>query len=472
MAVGNLSFEVLLEIFDFYRQTFHQEKKYERVWNSKNGWFTLAHVCQGWRRVVLTSPARLHVRLLFTEHRTRKAIAPERLPLLPIIVDYSNGAWTAKAQRRMVSALAFPDRVCGISFRGDETGLRKLFGTINGPFSSLESLELDFRDHKGSSRSPPSSLITTSVHPLPFLRDNDPLPLRRLKYTSEPSPLLLHILSRAKSLVEIDLCFDELLSPWSPPFAHLRTMPFLRSLKLQIFIPPVYGELLEGRSGDVVLLPQLTSLRVIGFSGPVNVLMAEIATPALQEFQVSLYHNSSILHVRRLSEFIRDAGILYSAAQLKFSQTGLIISMLTPAHSIDDPPFKVVVDEVCSIIQMGSELSAMVSAIEDVFLTVLDLDSTASSRSLLRNHDSWRRFFARFRNVKILRIHHNVGTEVVGILRQGDVLPSLEEIEVHTGPPGAPISKRKQVSILDRFKPFVVTRQRMGRRVKVCWCAE
>lgn len=148
VTVGNLSFEVLLEIFDSYRQTFQHEQNYERVWNSKKGWFTLAHVCQEWRRVVLTSPSCLHVRLLFTEHRTRRAIAPERLPLLPIIVDYSNGAWTAKAQRRMVSALAFPDRLCGIAFRGNKTGLKKLFGTTNGTFSSLDSLELDFRDPK------------------------------------------------------------------------------------------------------------------------------------------------------------------------------------------------------------------------------------------------------------------------------------------------------------------------------------
>jgi len=246
-------------------------------------------------------------------------------------------------------------------------------------------------------------------------------------------------------------------------------MPFLRFLKLQMFLPlSVY--LMQGRRGDIVLLPQLTSLRIIGFSRPVNALMAELATPALQEFHVSLHHNSSILNIQRLSEFIRDAGILYSAAQLKLSQTGLTISMLTPAHSIDDPPFNIVVYGAYSIARIGAELSPMVLTVEDVFLTALD--SITSSRSILGDRTSWLQFFARFRNVKILRVHHNVGMEVAGMLRQGDVLPSLDEIEVHTGPPGTPISERMQVSFLDRFKPFVITRQQMGRPVKVCWCAD
>jgi hypothetical protein len=35
-----------------------------------------------------------------------------------------------------------------------------------------------------------------------------------------------------------------------------------------------------------------------------------------------------------------------------------------------------------------------------------------------------------------------------------------------------PISESKQESCLDRFKPFVITRQQMGRPVEVRWCAD
>jgi hypothetical protein len=51
VTIYNLPSEVLLEIFDQYRQSFVDQP--ERVWNNKNGWFKLAHVCHNWRCLVL-----------------------------------------------------------------------------------------------------------------------------------------------------------------------------------------------------------------------------------------------------------------------------------------------------------------------------------------------------------------------------------------------------------------------------------
>ncbi|KAI0255405.1 hypothetical protein BJV78DRAFT_1350638 [Lactifluus subvellereus] len=45
-TVDVLPEDVLLEIFDSCRQSFEQEPRYERIWNSNNGWFKLAHVCR------------------------------------------------------------------------------------------------------------------------------------------------------------------------------------------------------------------------------------------------------------------------------------------------------------------------------------------------------------------------------------------------------------------------------------------
>jgi len=129
VSIAKLPNDVLLDIFDSYRQIFQHKHHYKRDWNSKHGWFKLAHVCQAWRLVVLTSPSRLHLRLLFTVHHntTRKAtaIATGHLPLLPIVVDYSDRAWAVEAQHQMVSALAhYPDCVCSIAFRGREEGYK------------------------------------------------------------------------------------------------------------------------------------------------------------------------------------------------------------------------------------------------------------------------------------------------------------------------------------------------------------
>src|SRR5947208_15219502 len=76
-TIDKLPEEVLLEIFDTYRQVIkhvysydhlklraerrHQYESllvpiYERHWNRKHGWFKLIHVCQKWRHIVFASP--------------------------------------------------------------------------------------------------------------------------------------------------------------------------------------------------------------------------------------------------------------------------------------------------------------------------------------------------------------------------------------------------------------------------------
>ncbi|KAI0251459.1 hypothetical protein BJV78DRAFT_1211769 [Lactifluus subvellereus] len=72
--------EVLLEIFDSYRQGLECQGNYENLWNGRNGWFNLAHVCRNWRRVVLASPSRLRLRLIFTAHTPTRKIVWARLP--------------------------------------------------------------------------------------------------------------------------------------------------------------------------------------------------------------------------------------------------------------------------------------------------------------------------------------------------------------------------------------------------------
>lgn len=159
-----------------------------------------------------------------------------RLPHLPIIVDYSDGAWTVEAQNRMVSALAYPDRVCAIVFRGREEGLKKLLNAMNRPFPALEGLELDFRDNQGWDLLPPFSPGLN--YPPPPLRNN-PLPLRRLIYTGRADPLLFQILSHTKSLVELTMCVDRIVfSPQrSALLAHCKTCPSYVTSRLKCGFP-------------------------------------------------------------------------------------------------------------------------------------------------------------------------------------------------------------------------------------------
>lgn len=505
VSITNLPGDLLLEIFDSYRQNFQHDYYYERAWNSKRGWFKLAHVCQEWRLVVLTSPSRLHLRLLLTEHHdtTKRtiAIATGHLPLLPIVVDYSNGAWTVEAQNRMVSALAYPDRVCSIAFRGREAGYKRLLNSINRPFPALESLRLDFqgldllpRYSPGLNRLPP------------FLRDN-PLPLQRLTYIGIADPLLFQLLSHTKSLVEINVCVDSVLHvpQRSALLALLRDMPFLRRVNVDMSIPfPSVSESgLHGERREAILLSNLTDLRVIGPSTSVDAFFAELATPPLQGFHVSIHFETSLC-IPHLSKFIRNAQTSFFAVQLMQSQYDFRISMLSPTHSMHDPSFNILAQGGFSIAQISVALSEMVATVEDVFFTSC---ISPTPGPLLGDLGPWHAFFVHFRNVKILRVDYRLAMDIADILQHdagqpttdpppapekadldtttpsvapngssqytlgASVLSSLEEIEVYGSAAGTPTTSIESVfpSGLDMFKPVVTARQQMGLPVKVYW---
>src|SRR6266702_5594766 len=96
---------VLLEIFDAYRQDMQLQPGYENAWNSRNGWFKLAHVCGSWRRVVLLSPSRLHLHLLFTPRRSSRASMLSRLPPFPILIDYCTASFTEREENLALTAI-------------------------------------------------------------------------------------------------------------------------------------------------------------------------------------------------------------------------------------------------------------------------------------------------------------------------------------------------------------------------------
>jgi hypothetical protein len=283
-------------------------------------------------------------------------------------------------------------------------------------------------------------------------------------------------------------------------------MPFLRrvNVNMSIAFPSVFESRLHGERRDVVLLSNLTDLRVIGPSTSVNAFFAELATPPLQEFHVSIHFDTPSLWIPHLSKFIRNAQTSFFAVQLIQSQYGFRISMLSPTHSMRDPSFNIVAREGLSIAQISVALFAMVATVEDVFFTS---SISPTPGPLLGDLGSWHAFFVHFRNVKILRVDYRLAMEIADILQHdagqpttdpppapekadldttmpsvapngssqytlgASVLPSLEEIEVYVSATGTPTTciDREFPSGLDMFKPVVTARQQMGLPVKVYW---
>ena len=470
--------EVLLEIFDSFRQTFQREHRYEKIWNSSKGWFKLAHVCREWRQVVVTSPSRLHVRLLITVFRSGRSNAIRRLPPLPIVIDHKRGwvgrerSFTVKLQQRLISGLAYPDRVCAIAFDlpGETWDPKpKVLAAVSQTFPALERLEL-------------YCPRTFGPTPPPFLTGQAPH-LRHLTFLGGVTDFY-RILPYTASLV--DLTFGLRIFTHSPLetqlLAHLRGMSSLRCLEVQMSMldcPPKAAP----DEREEVLLPTLTSFSFRGSLAVLDALIPGLAAPSLRELRIS-FPDIRCTFPRahgHLTSFIRNAGRQFFSAQFGTSKDGILkdaanMVLSTHPHSIDDLPFRIIVSGLRSIPLMGDLFSESLATVEDAFLaSSFDIKGLLISQPFEDPVQSYT-FFTLFRGAKILRVSPEIAQEIGDIFRNEDlplnILPSLEEIELTSPCTRIQIDENQVASVPELFKPFVDTRQRAGSHVKVHWTTD
>ena len=260
---------------------------------------------------MLTSPSCLHMQLLCMWHRSVRVIVIKHFPTLPIIIDYPFGAWAATMQKCMISALAHPDCVCGITLTVPRPIPKELLAAMNQPFPSLDSLGLHF-------------LPTLDLNfPPPFLRVQ-PLHLRHLILinNSNTPTSLCHILSCTISLVNLTLHLDRLfLLPFETQIlSHLQGMPLLCHLKLGIQELHTSSTTVDppNRMKDV-LLPKLNFLCFTGHITQLEGLMACLDAPSLQALRITL-PDKPLLLAPHLSKFLRKQGKSFSCHSMKLIQ--------------------------------------------------------------------------------------------------------------------------------------------------------
>jgi len=337
---------------------------------------------------MLTSPSHLHLQLLFTKHRSGRATLIRHLPPLLILVNYRSGAWFAKTQIRMISALAYPDRVYGIAFNmyyRQSKHLWKLLAAMDQPFPALESLELccwGSLEHY----SPPPFLSAKVLH------------LQSLEFISHV-PQLCHVLPYATSLVDLTLgLHTTIFSPRDTQLlVHLQGLSSLHRLKVEAWD----GELPDHPGGrEDVLLSMLTSL---SFAGPVDLLeafMAGLAVPSLQELRISVFGTRVIPPPTHLTSFICNSGRKLFSTQINAPGHGINLVISTHSHSTVNLPFKIIASGMRLILLMGNLFSEPLATIEDVFLALpFCLESLISP--IQDTFDSCT-FFVPFRDAKIL----------------------------------------------------------------------
>jgi hypothetical protein len=459
--------DVLLEIFDAYRRLYKLEFNYENVWNSRNGWFKLAHVCQSWRRVVLLSPSRLHVHLLFTPRRSSSEPMLKCLPSFPILVDYSAASWTEKEQNLALEALTgmHRGRVRTIALRWFDTDMAEILKALGHPFPELESLEIchgpmyqrpmyefDY-DYEGE-----------LILPTTLLSGSAPC-LRQLTLRGVVPDCLSPLLSFTTGLVELALTLNT-LPPEASLLPNLQRMSCLRRLELYLkYRPFTMAEDPPTYAGDIVSLSHLTHLIFTGHRSYLQELVVGLAAPSLQYLDVELRSHSThgSFPIPHLCKFLCDTEYQFTAVRLEFSNSKLKFHAGKVSQPVDDEPFGIIICEPVSLEQMGRELSGPLSSVETLVITwSVDWRTEGGFQT-----DQWRGFCNHVSQVKVVRVAATLALEVAHSFKQDGpeavlgFLPFLQRVEV----PLRVSDEDLRVSICDAFKPFIAARQRVGRPI-------
>ena len=455
--------DVLLEIFDAYRQDMELQPRYQNVWNSSDGWFKLAHVCLHWRRVVLLSASRLHMYLLFTPRRSPRDPLLRCLPRLPILVDYSTATWTTEKEKNLALAtITHRGRasVHGIALAGPCPDNLRL--ALTYPFPELESLEI--------SSSP--SLRPELILPAMFLSNSTPA-LRRLTLRSVVPSCLPPLLSSATGLVELALTLivDQRALPEASLIGNLQLMSCLRRLELKLCyrfqVFPMTPSSPPASARDAVSLSNLTDLIFIGHRSYLQTLVCNLIAPSLQHLDAEILDMSPIYTIlQHLCKFICDTGSQCIAVRLDLLSRKIKLSAGTSPNSDHAQPFKILFPvSAVPLGQFGTMLPGPLCPVEEL-VVVWD----AAPQLTGEHHTYWRVFFNHIRRVTMVQVPFEVVRDVADSFKHGgllDLLPALEQIKVHiTHLPRIGLHKK---TTRDAFKPLISARRKAGRPIMLSW---
>jgi hypothetical protein len=451
--VHNLDDDSLLQIFSCY------QLEDEDHWNLRLGWLKLIHVCRRWRILISDSWFHLDMYLLLTNHSPSMDTL-SHLPPLPLVIDYSDKTKTIvrKDEDNIQFGLRQHDRVRQVVLCAPSSSLRMWLEPMNKPFPRLVDLSLlsTTTDSKEVNKVLPELLQAPD--------------LCRLSLDGIDLPKGLSLLSSTTTLSTLSLTQIRESSYFSPAHlvARLQGLPHLEDLTIgftvPIPLPSSEGELLSVPIPPV-MLPSLRRLTFRGEDVYLENLVAQINTPLLEKFTLSLLFDIDITLVN-LTKFIqRTKGIECLVARVIFHRDGASIDVgiyeqrtigLLGLHinckSLDW--------QIDSATQVCSNLRTVLFAVEELTLD-LDVDGLPSEWESTIDSMVWHGLLLPFVGVKKLCIGSSLTLKLSQFLEsvsEGlvlEVLPELEELEVHL----------KMFHSKNVFSSFVETRETASRPV-------
>ena len=306
MTIGTLPDDALLKIFKIFVV---DAMDYDDT--AFNEWHTLVHVCRRWRNLAFSFPRHLNLQLFCSlPERSAKGTLDIWPESLPIYIHHSDFSWPDSppedTRDYVVAALRLNHRVSGIHLKETLDSAWKRFEPLmQHPFPSLTHLWLDPFDPIKVSRS--------------FLGGSAPR-LQEFDMTQVTFPALPKLLLSATNLVL--LWYDHVPRPgYISPQAMINGISALirlRTLSLTFlkFQPPLDTAIKIPSPHMRTLLPALLHLSFQGFAEYMEVLVAHIDAPLLQNIEIKLFHQE-VLEVSELAKFVRRSDKLSLADRAK-----------------------------------------------------------------------------------------------------------------------------------------------------------
>ena len=463
VSIDMLDDDSLLHVFYLYRPFLSGEDQDEdarlyggdEIATRGRWWYTLVHVCQRWRNIILGSASYLGVFFVCT-YGTPVADMLAHSPSLPLIVHYATEGRdiTTDDEQGIILALKQRDRVIRVHL--DTSLLGKFIAIMDEEFPILEYLIVDLPAEAKSTILTFSETLQAPHLRLLWLR-GFALPIRSQLLTTAVNLVTLYLV-----MVHPSTYFHpNTLLQWIILMPQLETFGICfksttpnRNVEMELSHTPIIAP---------VTLHNFRHFIFRGVSTYLEALVRRIATPRLEKLNIDFF-NQLTFSVPCFLEFLNTTESLrFDSATFEFFDGEVNVAL----HYRGETGFAFGLGIFClhldwqisSMAQISNALSQMFSAVKH-----LSLRHKVHGRSSEEHNEvdrtEWRKLLGPFRNVKTLRIESGLVEDISHCLQlEGgelllEVLPELQELTYS----GSGDTK-------DEFASFVDARQNAGHPV-------
>jgi hypothetical protein len=463
MFIYILDDDSLLRIFYLCRPVLLDENEVDDThilqggeWHHERWWHNLAHVCRGWRYLLLASASHLGLSLVCT-WGTPVAQMLAHSPPLPLIIDYLDRDLTAKDEEGIRHALQRRDHVRCIRLRIPVSrSLQKIITAINGEFPTLEYLYIVF----------PIKHNTRMILPQTFQAPH----LRHLILGNFAFQIGSPLLTATGGLVTLSLGWIHPSAYFSPNelLQQLSLIPQLETLRIT-FHSLVPNDEVEEQVVNTPLLTHVTfpNLRWFAFKGAqayLDALLRQIATPFLEKLHIYFF-NQITYPIPNLTRFMSATDKLkYHKVTLGFHNDRVFV-ITYPREGPRIRTFYARLHarhlnwQVSSMVQILNSPIPVLFMVEHLTLQYKK-DSMLSEGHNEVNRTKWHQLLSPFTNVKNLEVAHELVGDISGLLESDngeppmELLPELKELRYRARP-----------GTRNAFSAFINARQNAGRPV-------